>query len=111
MFKGALVGKASPNSKVPVGNPSEVESSALLTGSAFIDHSTSGRLLMYGSDTLDLLNRLSTNKLETLEEGDAITTVLTTPKGRVIDFLTVGARSDHLYCLTSKERQRRWLTG
>lgn len=106
MFKGALVGQASPNSKVPIENPSEVESSALLTGSAFIDHSSSGRLLMYGSDTLDLLNRLSTNKLEVLEQGDTITTVLTTPKGRVVDFLTVGARPGHLYCLTSKGRQQ-----
>ncbi len=42
-----------------------------------------------GSDTLDLLNRLSTNELLKLQPNQGARTVLTSDKGRVVDVLTV----------------------
>ena len=78
---------------------------ALTSGVAVVDRSHVGRMRMSGADALDLLNRLSTNKLETLPEDQGVPTVLASPKGRVVDLLLVGARSAHFLCLTSPGRQ------
>lgn len=42
-----------------------------------------------GADTLDLLNRLSTNELSKLQPNHGSRTVLTSDKGRIVDVLTV----------------------
>ena len=94
---------ASPNVReqpADYGDP-VAEYAALTQGAALTDRSSVGRLRMGGSDALDLLNRLSTNKLEELLYGHGLPTVITSPKGRVVDLLLVGARSDHLLLLTS----------
>ena len=94
---------ASPNVReqpADYGDP-VAEYAALTQGAALTDRSSVGRLRMGGSDALDLLNRLTTNKLEELPHGHGLPTVVTSPKGRVVDLLLVGARSDHLLLLTS----------
>lgn len=83
---------------------SSVEYAALLHGVGLADHSYTGRLLLRGTDALDLTNRLSSNKLEELDEGTGAATVLTTPKGRVVDLLLLGAIPGHLLMLTSPGR-------
>ena len=80
---------------------------ALTSGVALVDRSDAGRLLLTGDDALDLLNRLSTNELATLEVGAGAATVLTTNKGRIVDLLHVHRREDRLEVFTSPENQQR----
>ena len=78
---------------------------ALREGVGLADRSYRGRVRISGADALDLLNRLTTNELETLPLGEGAPTVLTSPKGRVVDLLLVGARPDYFVLLTSPGRQ------
>ena len=80
---------------------------ALTAGVAVLDRSDVGRLLLAGEDALDLLNRLSTNELATLEVGEGAATVLTTNKGRIVDLLYVHRLQDRLVVFTSPGNQQR----
>lgn len=80
---------------------------ALTSGVAVLDRSDAGRLILTGDDALDLLNRLSTNELATLEVGAGAATVLTTNKGRIVDLLHVHRREDRLVVFTSPGNQQR----
>lgn len=42
-----------------------------------------------GADSLDFLNRISTNEVLNLKKGESTQTVLTSDKGRIIDVLTI----------------------
>ena len=53
------------------------------------DHSAAGRLQAAGADALDLLNRLSTNRVDHLQPGQGAPTILTTDRGRILDLLLV----------------------
>ena len=77
---------------------------ALSERAGFTDRSDCGRLWITGADALDLLNRLTTNKLETLPEGAARSTVLTNGDARVIDHLRVAAADGGMWCLASPGR-------
>jgi folate-binding protein YgfZ len=77
--------------------------SALSVRVGLADRSASGRLWITGAGALDLLNRLSTNGLETLPDGTSTTTVLTNGDARVIDLLDIGAIDSGFWCLTSPE--------
>ncbi len=81
--------------------------SRLQTETALFDMSHFGRLVVSGSDAVDLLNRLSTNDLEKLEPGQGMNSVLTTNKGRIIDLLRVLHRGDDLLVLTSPGTQQK----
>lgn len=81
------------------------EHEAARTGAAIADASHCGRILAKGKDTLDLLNRLSTNLVDPLPEGAGQTTVITTGKGRVLDWVTVLPRGEDVLLLTSPERR------
>ena len=80
---------------------------AATQGIGVTDRSHLGRLKVGGADALDLLNRLSTNKLDDLEVGDIQGTVLTTNKGRIIDLLYVLRQGDHLLVVTGPETRER----
>ncbi len=80
------------------------ELGALLHGAGLVDRSPMGRLRFDGADALDLLDRLSTNDLEGISSGDAVYTVLTSNKGRIIDLLLALKHDDHLTVLTSPDR-------
>ena len=77
---------------------------ALAERAGFVDRSDCGRLWITGADALDLLNRLTTNQLETLPEGAARSTVLTNGDARVIDHLRLAAVDSGIWCLTSPGR-------
>ena len=82
--------------------------SRLRTETALFDMSHFGRLVVSGSDAIDLLNRLSTNDLERLEPGHGMSSVLTTNKGRIIDLLHVLRNEDDgLLVLTSPGTQQK----
>ncbi|MBI1807275.1 MAG: aminomethyl transferase family protein [Ignavibacteria bacterium] len=59
-----------------------------------------GILELRGKDSLDLLHRLSTNDIKTLQPHRIVQTVLTTEKGRIIDVITVCNHGDFLTLLT-----------
>lgn len=74
---------------------------AATTAAAVQDASYLGRLKATGADALDLLNRLSTNKVIDLQPGQGAPTILTTDRGRILDVITVLHAGDHLLLLTS----------
>ncbi len=77
---------------------------ALTERAGFADRSDCGRLWITGADALDLLNRLTTNNLETLPLGTACSTVLTNGDARVLDHLRLAAVDGGMWCLTSPGR-------
>lgn len=62
---------------------------AVRTACALADRSDLGRLLGTGPDLLGLLHRLSTGDLKDLGPGEGRPTVLTSPKGRIVERLFV----------------------
>lgn len=94
--------------RIPAAYSSVGEEYAAATqGIGVIDRSHTGRLKAIGDDALDLLNRLSTNKLDDLAVGAVMGAVLTTNKGRIIDLLFVLRQADYLLILTALETRRR----
>lgn len=80
---------------------------AARNAAALLDRSAFGRLRITGADALDLLNRLSTNKLIDLQPGHGAGTVLTTNKGRIVDLLVVANLGEELLVITSPGTQER----
>ena len=76
------------------------------TAVAVHDASYMGRLKATGADALDLLNRLSTNKVADLEPGQGAPTILTTDRGRILDVIIVVHAGDHTLLLTSPGTQQ-----
>ena len=83
------------------------EYEAATEGAALHDSSYIGRIKATGQDTLDLLNRLSTNAVVSLEPGQGNPTVLTTDRGRILDLITVLNLGDHVLLLTSPQTRDR----
>ena len=71
-----------------------------------VHHTAYGCLKATGEDALDLLNRLSTNKVDHLEPGHWTPTVLTTDRGRIVDLLCVVHAGECVYLLTSPGQQQ-----
>jgi tRNA-modifying protein YgfZ len=69
------------------------EFQAATNGAALLDHSLYGRIEINGADGLDLLHRLSTNDILSLRPGQIIPTVLTSDKGRIVDYVKVAKRT------------------
>ncbi len=65
-----------------------------------------GCLRATGEDALDLLNRLSTNKVDHLQPGHWAPTVLTSDRGRIVDLLTVVHADAFVYLVTSPGQQQ-----
>ena len=71
-----------------------------------VHHTNYGCIRATGEDALDLLNRLSTNKVDHLEPGHWAPTVLTSDRGRIVDLLCVVHAGDHVLLLTSPGQQQ-----
>ena len=88
------------------------EYAALTTSAAMYDNSRMGRLKATGEDGLDLINRLSTNKVVDLAPGEGAPTILTTDRGRILDLIGVVNVDDSVLLLTSAGAQQQvidWL--
>ena len=85
----------------------EEEYHALTRAVGLLDRSHIGRLKLSGDDAIDLLDRLSTNKLDGLNPGHGMGTVLTNAKGRIVDLLFVLQSDDHLLALTSPQNRQK----
>lgn len=72
----------------------------MIPSAAIYDHSAAGRLRAVGEDALDLLNRLSTNRVDNLQPGQGAPTILTTDRGRILDLLLVVNAGPHILLLT-----------
>jgi folate-binding protein YgfZ len=77
-------------------------SEAAQAPTVIFDRSDLGLLKFSGETRLDLLNRMSTQKVDDLKSGEGAATVLTTDIGRIIDRLILYASSDAVYCLTGE---------
>ena len=67
-----------------------------------VDRSNLGMIKITGETRLDLLHRMSTQKLNGLPSGSGAATILTTDIGRIIDRLILYVSSDTVYALTSE---------
>ena len=83
------------------------EYDAVSTAAGLHDASYVGRVKATGEDSLDLLNRLSTNKVIDLEPGQGAPTILTTDRGRILDLIGVVNLGDHVLLITSPDCQER----
>ena len=74
------------------------------------DSSYVGRLKATGPDTLDFLNRMSTNQVINLDQGRCVPTILTTDRGRILDLIHVINTEDTILILTSPGEQQNVIT-
>jgi len=87
------------------------EYAAAHTGAVLYDSSALGRLRLSGSTRIDFVDRMSTNDLASLTNGQGAATILTTPIARIVDRITAYVRDDDLLVLTSagaSESVRAW---
>ncbi len=77
------------------------------TGAILADRSDLGRLSIRGRDALDLLHRLTTNRVKSLRAGEGAATVLTTAKGRILDLVMLHVLEEEILCLTGPGRAAR----
>jgi folate-binding protein YgfZ len=66
------------------------------------DRSELGILKFTGETRLDLINRMSTQAVLGLKDGEGAATILTTDVGRIIDRLILYTTNDSVYTLTSE---------
>jgi aminomethyltransferase len=67
-----------------------------------VDRSDLGMLKLSGATRLDLINRMSTQKVDLLKSGEGAATVLTSDIGRIIDRLILYVAGDSVYALTGE---------
>jgi folate-binding protein YgfZ len=71
--------------------PVELEYAAIRTGVGLVDASQRGIVFVHGADTVDLLDRLMTQKMKSLQAGDTAAGFLLSRKGRIqADVLCTG---------------------
>jgi folate-binding protein YgfZ len=85
---------------------------AALQHAGLVVSDRAGLIRVSGADRLDLLHRLSTNDLTRARAGEAISTVFTDEKGRIIDAVRIALLADSLLVLCSCGRSvelMRWI--
>jgi tRNA-modifying protein YgfZ len=81
------------------------EYQAGLTDAILLDRSHEGRIVLTGNDRLDLLDRISTNALTSLQPGEGRPTLFTNANARLLDRVMVYAwKPDALLVLTGPGR-------
>lgn len=103
MSRGAVLDK--PGGLAVDFGDTEKELTAFANSAALIDRTSATCLVQEGSDALDLLHRLTTNDLLSLEPGNARFTVLTSERGRIIDVLQVVLESEDRLLLLSESSE------
>src|SRR5687768_8211532 len=81
--------------------PAPVAYAAALGDVAVFDDSQRGRIRLLGRDRAALLQRLTTNDVESLSPGDGTRTVLINHNARILDLLTVYALPEHLLVVSN----------
>ncbi|MFO0982963.1 MAG: aminomethyltransferase family protein [Planctomycetota bacterium] len=86
---GAQLSSDQPRVPLRFGTDLEKEYWRVARGAGLFDMSHRGRFQLAGKDAIDWMNSLVTNDVKALRPGTGVSAVLTTPKGRVIDVLTL----------------------
>jgi folate-binding protein YgfZ len=68
-----------------------------------VDRSNLGILKISGDSRLDLINRMSTQEVKNLKQGEGAATILTTDIGRMIDRLILYTSGESVYALTGED--------
>ena len=76
---------------------------ALRGAAALVESPTRARLRVTGKNRLDLLHRMTSQELKSLQPGEGRTAVLLSDKGRVVDHFAVFALEDELRILSGRE--------
>ena len=77
------------------------EYSALYSGVGIRDLSGEGIIQFSGKDTLDFLQRISTNDVHHLQYGESVRTIITNENGRIIDYITLIHCGDTIVAVVS----------
>ena len=83
----------------------EAEYAAAHAGAVVYDSSPLGRLRLTGRTRVDLLQRMSTNDLMSLQPGQGAATIFTTPLARIVDRTLTYVREADVLVLTSRDAQ------
>jgi aminomethyltransferase len=75
-----------------------------LEAAVLMDRSHEGRLQLLGRDPLALLQRMSTNDVASLDEGEGRATIFTNPVGRILDRAAVYQQGERALLLTEPGR-------
>ncbi len=82
-------------------------------GGKFLDVSSRVLLRLDGQDSVDLLQRISTNHLTGLKPGEHRQTILTNEKGRIVDLVTVFRNTETSFLVaaqsTDQKRLAEWI--
>jgi len=89
--------------------PVDEEYQIITNSAGLLDFCFYGRLRLIGKDSLDLINRLSTNDLKNLAQGQSQKTVLTTEKGRIVDVISVYREEEAVLAVCSPGTEQRLL--
>lgn len=82
----------------------DAEYKAALEDAVLMERSHESRLMMDGRDHLNLLQRISTNDVLSLQQGQGCATILTNPNGRIIDRIMVYRQDEQVLVLTEPGR-------
>ena len=85
------------------GDPA-AEYRAARADAVLADRTDLGRLEIAGRDAFDLLHRLTSNDVRGLAPGQGTAAAFLTPKGRLVDLVTLHRLDDRLLCLTGPGR-------
>lgn len=81
------------------------EYSAAHSYAVLLDRSHEGRLLLRGRDHIGLMQRMSTNQLEGMSDGEGRPTIFTTSNGRILDRVMIYRQSsDQALVITEPSR-------
>jgi tRNA-modifying protein YgfZ len=82
---------------------------AALHEAVMVDRSEYGMVLIKGKDALDLLHRLSTNDLLAAGPGHTLSTVFTTEKGKIFDYVKLFLQQNAIIAVTSQKNEKRFI--
>jgi len=80
------------------------EFTAALNHTVLMDRSHEGRIRLAGNDYLALVQRMSTNDVASLPDGEGKPTLFTSPIGRILDRVMLFHQGDHALMLTEPGR-------
>jgi len=76
------------------------------------DRSPVGRVQVTGADRFDFFQRMSTNDMRNVTPGMGLSNILTSPTGRIVDYIALYVEPESILMLTSpqnREKDVRWL--
>jgi tRNA-modifying protein YgfZ len=76
-----------------------------INSAVLLDRSHEGRIIVTGKTRFELINRMSTNNLVTLKQGQGCATIFTTTNARILERIEAFHQGDNLLVLTQPPRR------